>query len=437
MDPLSVSASIVSLIGAADTVVRRLYKFQKAARGAERQISALSFEVTNLYGVLSSLHLTATRFESEVFELTIKERSMQIDHIHACYNTLDSIRSLLAEDDPSTANGNLDSFKRRLHWPLSESKTKEFIDQLGRHRQTLALALSADTMAALLQGLSQQRNMADGIEDIRSRLIASSMTEARSRVLKSFSQNVEPQRYLAAVLKLRQMGTGLWISENDQFQTWIKSNNARLYLTGIPGAGKTVLFATILEEILKHIRNGRTGSALAYYFCDYKDRSTQDPTNILASLIAQFAAQDEECFLIAQVLFQDHHPSEGSSSPYNVEKLRQCLIEMMNTLDQAYIAIDALDECTNDRSSVLEVLHSLNDFPNDNIKTLYTAREELDIDRVLHDYSKLSIAANSHDIRLYVDSEIALRTKNGTLRIRDFALKEEIRERLVKKAEGM
>jgi len=100
-------------------------------------------------------------------------------------------------------------------------------------------------------------------------------------------------------------------------------------------------------------------------------------------------------------------------------------------------SVDALDECTNDRVTVLELLHSLNDFPNDCIKTLFTGREEIDIQRVLDDYDKLSIAANSHDIRLYVDSEIARRTKNGTLRIRDPALQEQIRERLVNKAEGM
>ena len=437
MDPLSVSASIASLVSAAATVLRGLYMYTKVARGAEKQISALSMEITHLYGVLSSLQLIASRFESDVVELTDQERSMQINHVHACYNTLDSIRSLLVEHDPSMASSRMHSLRRRLHWPLSESRTKDFTNEVGRHKQTLALALNADTMAALLQSLSIQRGMADGIEDIRSRMLAGALSESRLKVLKSFSTNADPRRHLAAVLKLRQMGTGLWITGSDQFQNWINSNNGKIFLTGIPGAGKTILFATVVEEIFKHIHQRGRGSALAYHFCDYKERSSYDPTSILGSLVAQLAAQDQACFSCAHSLYQDHHPDEGLESPYTTEGLRECLVEMMESLEHAYIAVDALDECTVNRASFLGLLHSLNDFPNDTIKTLYTGREDLDIQNALHDYDRVPIAANSHDLRLYVDAEIAARTKNGTLRIQNPALKEEIRERLVKKAEGM
>lgn len=84
MDPLSLSASILSLVGAADTV----YKYISSVKGAEKSTSDLSREIANLYGVLNSLGLVAIRFESEASELSLHERSMQIDHVHACYNTL-------------------------------------------------------------------------------------------------------------------------------------------------------------------------------------------------------------------------------------------------------------------------------------------------------------------------------------------------------------
>ena len=434
MDPLSVSASIVSLVGAADTVARRLYKYNKAAKGADKSIASLSMEITNLYGVLNSLHLVASRFESEDLDLSIHERSIQIDHIHACYSTLDVIRSILSKDDPSTANSQMESTRRRLHWPLSESKTKALLDDVGRHRQTLALALSADTMAALLQSLSFQRDISNGIEDIKNRMIASSMSETRGKVLRWFTQNVNPQKYYFVALRLRQMGTGRWICDNEIFKTWISSKSSKLYLSGIPGAGKTVLTATIIEEILTRTR--QKGSALAYFFCDYRDPATHDPCSILASLVGQLAAQDEDCYAVAQATFDKDNPSDGTAVSPSIETLHECLHSMIIMLEDAYIVVDALDECAN-RQQVMEVLHSLNDFENDCIKTLFTGREELDIQRALHDYKQLSIGANSLDIRLYVDSEITMRSKNGTLRIRDPALQEEIRERLVQKADGM
>ena len=434
MDPLSVSASIVSLVGAADTVARRLYNYIKAAKGAEKSIANLSTEITHLYGVLNSLHLVASRFESEDFDDSIHERSIQMDHIHACYSTLDGIRSILSKDDPSTAGSKMDSARRRLHWPLSESKTKALVDDVGRHRQTLALALSADTMAALLKSLSLQRDMSNGIEDIKTHMIASSLSETRGKVLRWFTQKVNPQRNYFAALRLRQMGTGRWICENEIFKTWISSNSSKLYLCGIPGAGKTVLTATIIEEISTRTR--QKGSALAYFFGDYKDPTTHDPSNIIASLAGQLAAQDEECYAVAKALFEEDNASEGTATSPSIERLCECLRSMMITLEDAYVVVDALDECAN-RRPVLEILHSLNDFENDCVKTLFTGREELDIQTALHDYEKLSIAANSLDLRLYVDSEITTRCKNGTLRIRDPALQEEIRERLVKEADGM
>ena len=434
MDPLSVSASIVSLVGAAEAVARRLYNYIKAAKGAEKSIANLSNEIVNLYGVLSSLHLVASRFENEGFDLSIHERSFQIDQIHACYSTLDTIRSILSKDDPSTADSSLESARRRLHWPLSESRTKALVDDVGRHRQTLSLALSADTMAALLQSLSIQRDISNGIEDIKNRMIASSMIETRAKVLRWFTQNVSPQKYYFAALRLRQMGTGRWICDNQILKTWISSSSSKLYLSGIPGAGKTVLTATIIEEISTRTR--QKDSALAYFFCDYRDPATHDPRNILASLVGQLAAQDEDCYAVAQATFEEDNASDTPVVSTSIERLRVCLHSMMITLEDAYIVVDALDECAS-RQPVLEVLHSLNDFENDCVKTLFTGREELDIQRALHDYEKLSIAANSLDLRLYVDSEITTRCKNGTLRIRDPASQEEIRERLVKKADGM
>lgn len=367
----------------------------------------------------------------------IQELNVNLNDSADAGSLTDSMRSLLKKNDPSVSSSKMGSVRRKLYWPFSESKTKALVEDVGRHRQTLALALSADTMSALLAGLSQQRAISNAIDDIRSRIIVSSMNEARRKVLKSFSQGTEPQKNLFAALKLRQMGTGRWISQNELFQTWMSSNRGRLYLTGIPGAGKTVLCATIIEEVVKHARQGQKGSAVAYYFCDYKDAATHDPRSILASLAGQFAAQDEECYAVAEALSNEHRQDDDSISLYAIEELQQCLLGMIETLDYAYIVVDALDECMDNRLSVVEALHNLNDFENEKVKTLFTGRDELYLSTALNEYERLSIAANSHDIRLYVDSEIARRTKNGTLRIRDSALKEEIGERLVIGAEGM
>ena len=203
VDPLSASASISGVLSTADVVVWRLYKYIKAVRAAEKEISALSMEITNLYGVLSSLQLAASRFENADSELSLQERTMQLHHIHACYDTLDGIRSLLEKDGPFMSKSRMDVVKRRLHWPLSQTKTKTLTEEVGRHKQNATIALNAGTLSALLTALSRQGAISHDIEDVRNQMMAVSMSDARRRVLRSCAEVVEPHKYLSAAVRLR------------------------------------------------------------------------------------------------------------------------------------------------------------------------------------------------------------------------------------------
>ncbi|KAL6716867.1 hypothetical protein ACLMJK_004779 [Lecanora helva] len=193
----------------------------------------------------------------------------------------------------------------------------------------------------------------------------------------------------------------------------------------------------MIEDVANKTQQRTHTSALAYWFCDYMDPATHDVVKLLGSLASQFAAQDESCFNIANRLYQEHSPDGGSVMFYKVEVLKQCLLDMMKCLDHVFIIIDALDECLDNQAEMLETLQDLNNFENDNVKTLFTGRDEYYLQRALSDYDKLSIAANSRDLRLYVDAEIGRRSKKGTLRISDPGLQEEVREKLVTGAMGI
>ena len=154
MDPLSVAASVASLIGITEVTARRLHKYASRVKGAGQEIGALTKEITGLYALLNGLHLKADLLGSEASKLSRREQSMCIEHVHACYSTMDSIDTLLKKDGPSTAASRAGSVIRRLHWPSSKSKTISLIGEIERHKQTLALAADADTLEALLQSLS-------------------------------------------------------------------------------------------------------------------------------------------------------------------------------------------------------------------------------------------------------------------------------------------
>ena len=72
-----------------------------------------------------------------------------------------------------------------------------------------------------------------------------------------------------------------------------------------------------------------------------------------------------------------------------------------------------------------------------NIKSLFFSRDETDIRDYLQNFVMVSIAANSTDLKIFVEAEIELRIRNRDLRIKDHALKERIIKRLVGDADGM
>jgi hypothetical protein len=45
----------------------------------------------------------------------------------------------------------------------------------------------------------------------------------------------------------RQAGTGQWLLDSTEYQTWVETNKQTLFCPGIPGAGKTILTSIVVE----------------------------------------------------------------------------------------------------------------------------------------------------------------------------------------------
>ena len=435
-DPLSVSASISTLVTLADIVFRRTYRYVKAVKKGAKEISALSAEIGALYGILSNLQLVSRQLEDEAFESTTR-----IHHIHSCYQTLEHVKSILDRNDTSSLQDErLETLKRKLRWPFTSSEVKDLLAEIERHKTTLGLASNVDCMSALLQALSRQDQTRDTIQELRIELKERHEAETRiainkekQEILNSFAK-VDPRSNHDMSRKLRSPGTGLWLTEGQEFRQWLETKNARLWLYGIPGAGKTVLAASVIEEAL---RISSPSTAVAFFYCDYKNSATQDLSNILGSLAQQFAKQDEESFAKLRQFYETHNPEHRLDFKYDSEALWNLVRAVTSVFDCAMIIVDALDECDTNVSSVVHSLTTLSDDEDSTIKTLLLSRDEIEIRERLEGYAQVSIAARSSDLRLYVAAEIDLRTRKKKLRIKDQSLKEHILERLVEGAKGM
>jgi hypothetical protein len=294
MDPLSVAGSIAGLISLSDTIFRKLYHYVKDVKSAEKEVQDLKNEVATLNGVLHNVHLIAQDLETS----SLQDVSIRPDHINSCLATLYQL------DEKMNKAGIFDKGKIRatihkLSWPFKSVNAKKFIQDIRSHRNQLNFALSADTMAALLQCLSKQDQLFSSVAGLETRLRDKQNIDTkimvnaeRQKVLDNFL-SVNPEDSFRTNTRIRHATTGFWLTETDEFTKWMQGSNLHLWLSGIPGAGKTILSSLIIQQCLKQATDDR---AVAFFYCDYKNAESQDVIKILSSLASQLARQHESCF---------------------------------------------------------------------------------------------------------------------------------------------
>jgi len=123
------------------------------------------------------------------------------------------------------------------------------------------------------------------------------------------------------------------------------------------------------------------------------------------------------------------------------DMLLATLHQMMESFEETFIILDALDECL-ERRELLEDIEEFNCWTDANLHILSTSRREKDIEEriepLAHDWGKISIDSVrvNDDIRAYVHER--LRADPGLKRWRkEPKVKQEIENTLMDKADGM
>ncbi|KAI2469788.1 ankyrin [Annulohypoxylon bovei var. microspora] len=428
-DPVSISASIAGLMTLADVVFLRLMKYVRSVKNAAKDVEDLAKEINTLGGALHSLSRLAQSFDDE----PVDNRSFRIYHIEACNDILARIQKKLKKFDS-------DSLTKKVIWPFSSMRVKEFLDELTRHKQSVNLALTANSMDLLLRSLAREDDLQKTTSEILANVKKTQEITNRighdgqhEKVLKFFLRH-NPQQNYAMSLKLRQPRTGLWLLRLPKFQTWLSTVDGKLWLTGIPGAGKTILAGTIIEASLGQCNDS---VACAFFFCDYKDERTHSPTHILGALAYQIAIQKEEAYQILEQYHRDLHPDNGLPRDYTISGLERAIGEMIRLFDQVFFIVDGIDECGNLVEDVLETFCSISE-DSDNISMALLSRDEPNIrDRLEDNFVCEKVAAHKEDIIEYVTAQIEERIRVGKLHIDDLTLKGKIMDDLVDGAAGM
>jgi hypothetical protein len=210
--------------------------------------------------LLHELSLLATSLELDPLD-----GSFRMEHVDECEKTLHEIKTRLDRVKKSaSSSGKLRSIVEKVKWPYSNMEFQKLLADLSRHKETMALALLADSMKGLLQILSKQSAISDGIVDIRDTVRETKiriLVDAQRQKVLDFFLTVNPQINLETSLRLRHPMAVLWLTESKELKQWLSRPNAKLWMSGIPGAGKTVLAGSVIEKALRltaHLKSEAT-----------------------------------------------------------------------------------------------------------------------------------------------------------------------------------
>ena len=91
----------------------------------------------------------------------------------------------------------------------------------------------------------------------------------------------------ADVFRNCQEGTGQWLLDSAEYQTWLSGGELTLFCPGIPGAGKTFLTSIVINDLQVRCKpDSNIGIACIYF--NYKRQAEQTIENLVASLLRQF-----------------------------------------------------------------------------------------------------------------------------------------------------
>jgi Cdc6-like AAA superfamily ATPase len=142
-------------------------------------------------------------------------------------------------------------------------------------------------------------------------------------------------------LRRQQPGTSQWLLKSPEFQTWLQGEKKTLFCPGIPGAGKTILTAIVVEHLVNQYYNN-PNVGIAYIYCNFRRNDEQNLDDLLASLLRQLTESLPYLPKVVTELYERHKTKRIRPS---TDELSKALQEITASYARVFFVIDALDEC--------------------------------------------------------------------------------------------
>jgi hypothetical protein len=143
-------------------------------------------------------------------------------------------------------------------------------------------------------------------------------------------------------IRRRQPETGQWLLDSAEYQVWLKTDKQTLFCPGIPGAGKTILTAIVIDHLSTRFQND-ADIGIAYVYFNYKQNvDKQNVDNLLSSLLKQLSQEQPSLLDNVKALYNQHRIKQMQLS---IDELLRALQHIAAMYLRVFIIVDALNEC--------------------------------------------------------------------------------------------
>ena len=307
-------------------------------------------------------------------------------------------------------------------WGLFERRFKLILQKLASHCDLLDKEAAAAHFSEMKQFRDKRQLEEDAFERQRH------IQMAQDVFIWLSATEDQQQEHLHLMSDKRQPETCDWILRDPQMQPWMEddSGDALLWMTAIPGAGKSIICSLIIEILQSQQR-----FSCLYYFCSCRSSSANTSASILRTLAYQLLQQNLD---MASLIHQAYLQTGSNRSAPAMKKL---LTQILPDCKNSRIVIDGVDE--NDHAVQQDVLRNLFDIQRDAghcCKLLVSSRDEPQIRKSLAPKTLLRLGDKTNEgLNLYIKDRInGLQIENPWL---DSALISLAEQRLQNKAKGM
>ncbi len=230
----------------------------------------------------------------------------------------------------------------------------------------------------------------------------------------------------------RQAGTGQWLLESAEFQEWLKSSKT-LFCPGIPGAGKTIITAIVVDSLYTRFQEG-SNVGIAYIYCNFRRTHEQRLEDLLLSLLKQLVYRQSLMPDPVKSIYNQHKNQQTRPS---IDEISRALHSVTALYSKVFFIVDALDECQISNGCRTRFLLDILDLQTKCGANLFaTSRFIPEITETFKGSAcaLLEIRASNEDVRRYLDGQMF---RLPTFVTRNPELQEEIKTDIVKAVDGM